>query len=121
MGKKLSFGVEPNMREVPPGEQATLKLANFKKWDLKETEYGTKFCIPITLFSHPSYESIPSKGMECNWISKSVVAESLFNWIFIDGMPGAGQKTFDYDLDKELTHKWKLTRHETGGYNIEQI
>ena len=62
MVQKLSFGVEPNMREVPPGESATLKLANWDKWEIKETEYGTKFCIPVILFSHPSYESIPSKG-----------------------------------------------------------
>ena len=121
MVQKLSFGVEPNMREVPPGETATLKLANWTEWELKDTEYGVKFCIPITLFSHPSYESIPSSGMKCNWVSKSVAAESFFNWVFIDGMPGAGVKTFDFDLEKEFKAKWKLTRLETGGYRIEQL
>ena len=121
MGKKLSFGVEPNMSEVPPGEQATLKLANYTTWELKDTEYGLKYCIPITLFSHPSHESIPSKGMKCNWVSKSIAAARLFDWIFTNGQPDEGVKTFEYDLDKELTHKWKLTRHETGGYSVEQI
>ena len=118
MVQKLSFGVEPNMREVPPGESATLKLANWDKWEIKETEYGTKFCIPVILFSHPSYESIPSKGMECNWISKSVAAKFLFSWIFDDDM---NIKEFDFDLEKEFKVKWKLTRLETGGYRIEQL
>ena len=36
----IKFGVEPNMREVPPGETATIKLASFAKWEIKETEYG---------------------------------------------------------------------------------
>ena len=30
-------------------------------------------------------------------------------------------KTFDFDIDKELNAKWKLIRHETGGYAIEQL
>lgn len=121
MVRKLSFGVEPNMREVPPGESATLKLANWSKWEMKETEYGTKYCIPITLFSHPSYESIPSKGIECNWISKSVAAKLMFEWLFKEGEPQEGMHTFEFDLEKEFTKKWKLNRLETGGYNIEQL
>ena len=121
MVQKLSFGVEPNMREVPPGETATIKLAHFSEWTLKDTEWGVKYSIPITLFSHPSYDNIPSKGIKCNWVSKSVASESLFNWLFIDGMPGAGVKTFDFDIEKEFKAKWKLIRHETGGYGIEQL
>jgi hypothetical protein len=117
----IKFGVEPNMREVPPGETATIKLAHFSEWELKDTEYGVKFCIPITLFSHPSYDDIPSKGIKCNWMSKATVAEQLFNWIFIDGMPGAGEKTFDFDIEKEFNAKWKLIRHETKGYALEQL
>jgi hypothetical protein len=120
MVRKLSFGVEPNMREVPPGETATLKLANWSEWELKETEYGVKYCIPIILFSHPSYESIPSKGMKCDWLSKSIAAKSFFDWIFEDGLPDH-PKTFDFDIDKELQSKWKLSRLETGGYRIEQL
>jgi hypothetical protein len=124
MGKKLSFGVEPNMREVPPGESATMKLANWNKWEIKETEYGNKYCIPITLFSHPSYESIPSKGIECNWLSKSIAAKSLFDWIFVDLGEGSYElepKEFDFDLEKEFKVKWKITRLETGGYRVEQL
>ena len=116
----IKFGVEPNMREVPPGETATIKLASFTKWEIKETEYGVKYCIPITLFSHPSYDSIPSKGLSMDWVSKSKAAESLFDWMFEDGLPEQ-PKTFDFDIDKELSAKWKLIRHETGGYAIEQL
>tara|TARA_R100000773_G_C4188457_1_gene95270 strand:- start:282 stop:641 length:360 start_codon:yes stop_codon:yes gene_type:complete len=116
----IKFGVEPNMSEVPPGQTATIALANFSKWELKETDYGVKFCIPITLFSHPSYDSIPSKGMKCNWVSKSTASKALFDWVFEEGDPEQ-PKTFDFDLEKEFKKKWKLTRHETGGYSIEQL
>ena len=116
----IKFGVEPNMREVPPGETATIKLASFAKWEIKETEYGDKYCIPVILFSHPSYDSIPSKGLSMDWVSKSIAAKSLFNWVFEDGLP-EHPKTFDFDIEKEFTAKWKLTRLETGGYRIEQL
>ena len=117
----IKFGVEPNMREVPPGQTATIKLANFTKWEIKETDYGMKYSIPITIFSHPSYDDIPSSGMECNWVSKSIASKSLFEWIFIEGDPQAGPNEFDFDLEKEFKKKWKLSRHETGGYGIEQL
>ena len=116
----IKFGVEPNMSQVPPGETATIKLASIDKWELKETEYGTKYSIPIILFSHSSYDSIPSKGMNCNWVSKSSACKALFEWVFEDGLP-EHPKTFDFDLEKELNKKWKLTRHETGGYSVEQL
>ena len=117
----IKFGVEPNMREVPPGETATIKLAKWTEWEIKETEYGMKYCIPVTLFSHPSYDSIPSKGLKCNWVSKSVVAKSLFAWIFKDAEPSEGVNEFDFAIEKEFDAKWKLIRHDTGGYAIEQL
>ena len=80
-----------------------------------------KYSIPITIFSHPSYDDIPSSGMECNWVSKSIASKSLFEWIFIEGDPEAGPNEFDFDLEKEFKKKWKLSRHETGGYGIEQL
>ena len=116
----IKFGVEPNMREVPPGETATIKLAHFSEWKIKDTEWGPKYTIPITLFSHPSYDNIPSKGIKCNWQSKAVAAELLFDWVFEDGLP-EHPKTFDFDIEKEFKAKWKLTRHETQGYAIEQL
>jgi len=117
----IKFGVEPNMREVPPGETATIKLAKWTEWGIKETEYGNKYCIPITLFSHPSYESIPSKGLNMDWVSKSVAAKALFEWMFVEGEPDEGVHIFDFPIEKEFNKKWKLIRHETGGYAIEQL
>ena len=121
----IKFGVEPNMREVPPGEHAVLQLQHFNTWTIKETEYGEKFCIPIILFSHPSYESIPSKGMKVDWLSKSRASQDIFFWIYDKARYNSDGElqvnTFDFDLEKELKKKWKLTRHDTGGYGIEQL
>lgn len=114
----IKFGVEPNMREVPPGEHAVIKLGKINEWKTVETEWGQKYSFPITVFSHPSYESIPSSGLECNWVSKSVAALHLYAWIYqTDGEI----RTFDFDLEKELKKKWKIVRHETGGYALEQL
>ena len=118
--KKLVFGANPAMREVPTGQHAVIKFGKFVEWKTIETEWGQKYSFPIPLFSHPSYESIPSKGIKCNWLSKSVAAKSFFNWIFEDGLP-ENPKTFDFDIGKEFESKWKLTRLETGGYRIEQL
>ena len=38
MTKKLSFGVEPTMREVPPGQFAVIKFGKFSDWKIVETE-----------------------------------------------------------------------------------
>ena len=113
----IKFGVEPNMREVPPGEHAVMQLGEISDWKTVETEWGQKYSFPITLFSHPSYESIPKKGLKMQWESKSVSALNLFAWVYqTDGEI----RTFDFDLEKEVYCKWKLTRHETGGYALEQ-
>ena len=64
MEKKLSFGVEPTMREVPAGQSAEFKLGKVSEWKLVETEWGNKYEFPIVLLSHPSYESISKKGIE---------------------------------------------------------
>jgi hypothetical protein len=115
----IKFGVEPNMREVPPGEHAVIKLGKISEWKLVETEWGEKISFPVTVFSHPSYESLPKKGIECNWVSKSVAAKHLYCWIYNED----GEiRTFDFDLEKETYGaKWKLSRHDTGGYAIEQL
>lgn len=115
----IKFGVEPNMREVPPGEHAVIKLGKISEWKLVETEWGEKISFPVIVFSHPSYESISKKGIECNWVSKSVAAKHLYCWIYKED----GEiRTFDFDLEKETYGaKWKLCRHDTGGYSIEQL
>jgi hypothetical protein len=117
MAKKLSFGVEPTMREVPPGQHAVIKFGKFSDWKIVETEkYGEKFSFPITLLEHPSYESIPKAGIEMKWESKSNAADTLYHYIhLVDGEV----KTFDWDVEKEFG-LWKLHRFETGGYQLEQ-
>jgi len=123
MTTKLEFGSEPNMSEVPLGQHAVLSLQPFDKWSIKETEYGPKCCIPIVLHSHPSYDSIPSKGMQCDWVSKSKAIEGIFYYIYEEGamVDDLKVKTFDFDVQTVLNGKWKLTRFETGAYKAKQI
>ena len=52
-----------------------------------------------------------------NWESKSVAAQSLWNWIYTKGEIN----TFDFDIEKEVYCKWKLSRHESGGYFLDQL
>ena len=118
MSTKISFGSEPNMREVPLGEHAVFKLQPFDTWSIKDTEYGEKYCLPVILFTHPSYDSIPSKGMKVDWYSKSKAAHDVFYWIYDELLK---VKTFDFDIEKEIGKKWKLTRFETGAYKVEQL
>ena len=76
-----------------------------------ETEWGEKCSFHVTLFSHPSYESIPKEGIETIWESKSQCAEQLLL---------AASQGLD-DLSKALKDNWKLIRSEEGTYFIEQI
>ena len=119
MAKKLSFGVEPTMREVPPSQHAVIKLGKFNDWEIVETEkYGEKYSFPITLLEHPSYESIPKAGIQMKWESKSNAAETLYHYIH---ELGGDMKVFDWDVEKEFGTTWKLHRFETGGYQLEQV
>jgi hypothetical protein len=110
MGKeKFSFGSTSRMREVPPGQYAEISFTG--KMESVETEWGEKCSFHVTLFSHPSYESIPKAGIETIWESKSQCAEQLLT---------AASQGLD-DLTKALKEKWKLIRSEEGTYFIEQI
>ena len=108
----IKFGVEPNMREVPPGETATIKLANWSKWEIKETDYGMKYCIPVTLLSHPSYDSIPKEGLKSTWTSKSKAAENLLVAL------NSGIKELTKAFEEE---KWELIRSPEGVYFLQQL
>ena len=124
MGEPLTFGVEPNMREVPPGKSATFNVGKVEDWKVIETEWGEKYSFPITLLSHPSYDSIPKKGIEMKWQSKSKSAEGLFFWMYNDIDPNNDSleyvmKVFDHDMSKELNSKMILHRFETGTYMLE--
>jgi len=103
--KKLTFGANPAMREVPTSQHALISIGkDFSEWKTIDTEWGQKFSFPITLFSHPSYESIPSKGMTMTWESKSVAALNLFAYMYqTDGEI----RTFDWDVNTMFVGKWK--------------
>jgi hypothetical protein len=118
MGEPLTFGVEPNMREVPPGQHATFKVGKVEDWNYLETEWGMKYSFPIVLLSHPSYDSIPRKGIEMKWQSKSKSAEGLFWWMYEEGEDGPVMKIFDHDMSKELDAVMELHRFETGTYSL---
>jgi hypothetical protein len=107
--ESFGFGSKPCMKEVPPGIAATFTFRGDPK--LVETEYGEKYSFPITLISHPSYDTFPIK---IEWQSKCQSAKQLFN----------GLKDKDYSLHKELKKHyresaWTLTRFDTGAYWLE--
>ena len=106
---KFSFGSASRMKEVPVGQHAELKFSG--KMVQIETEWGEKCSFEVTLFKHPSYESIPKAGIETVWESKSVCATQLLM---------AASQGLD-DLTKALKEKWKLIRSEEGTYFIEQL
>ena len=119
MGKNLTFGAEPNMREVPPGQFAKLKLGSVEEWSIQDTEWGDKYTFPITLLSHPSYESIPKKGLQMNWQSKSGAAHGLFDWMYTQNDDGEYiMKVFDHDMSDELNAMVILDRTESGAYKV---
>ena len=108
-GNKFSFGSASRMKEVPAGEYAELKFSG--KMENIETEWGEKCSFEVTLFSHPSYESIPKEGLETLWESKSSCATQLMS-AASEGLP---------DLTKALKEKWKLIRTPEGTYFLEQL
>ncbi len=112
MGKEhFSFGTEPRMRAVPEGTIAELKFSGLIT--TIESEWGEKYSFEITLFSHPSYESIPKEGIKTNWESKSKLAEQLFNAT----SPEAIEK--NPTLAKAIKNdRWELSRSEEGTYFI---
>ena len=106
---KFTFGSASRMREVPPGKHAEISFSG--KMKAIETEWGEKCSFEVTLFSHPSYDSIPKSGIETVWESKSVCATQLLT---------AASQGLD-DLTKALKEKWKLIRSEEGVYFLEQL
>ena len=108
-GDKFSFGSTSHMKEVPTGEHAELTFSG--KMQLVETDWGEKCSFEVTLFSHPSYESIPKEGLETVWESKSSCATQL--------MAAASEGMSN--LTKALKEKWKLIRTPEGTYFLEQL
>tara|TARA_Y100001963_G_scaffold41075_1_gene57587 strand:+ start:131 stop:463 length:333 start_codon:yes stop_codon:yes gene_type:complete len=106
---KFTFGSTSVMREVPPGQSAVISFTG--KMENVETEWGDKCSFEVTLYSHPSYDSIPKEGIESIWQSKSQCATQLLN---------AASQGID-DLTKALKEKWELIRSEEGTYFIQQL
>ena len=107
---KFTFGSTSRMREVPPGQHAELTFSGIM--EQIETEWGEKCSFEVTLFKHPSYESIPKTGIDTIWQSKSSCAEQLLK-AASQGIPF---------LSKALKQeKWKLIRTEEGTYFLEQL
>jgi len=126
MVEKISFGVEPNMSEVPPGQYALMKLGDFAEWKVVDTEWGDKYSFPIILVEHPSYPSISKEGLSIHWESKCIAAKRLFRWIYNELADEGKERdrtigTFDFDIDKEIKGNWKLIRSDTGSYLIEKL
>ena len=107
--EKFSFGSEPNMREVPLSEAATLKFNGKPK--MVETEWGEKYSFPITLLSHPSYDTLP---INCNWESKCMVAKEIWNEYNKKDRKAPFVAAYD-------NSEWKLTRFDNGAYWIDQL
>ena len=109
MGNNFSFGAPSRMREVPLGQYAELSFSG--TMSVVDTEWGEKYSFEVTLFSHPSYESISKAGIETVWETKSVCGKELFTAASEGNMP---------ELTKALKGQWKLIRSEEGTYFVEQ-
>jgi len=107
----FGFGSKPCMKEVPPGAEAVFTFRGDPK--LVETEYGEKYSFPITLISHPSYDTLP---LNMDWQSKCQSAKQLFTML--------GERDLDIwePLCKAYKNKsWQLTRFDTGAYWIDAL
>ena len=58
---KFTFGSTSVMREVPPGSHAVISFTG--KMSAVDTEWGEKCSFDLTLYLHPSYESISKDGI----------------------------------------------------------
>ena len=105
----FGFGSKPCMKEVPPGANAVFTFRGDPK--LVETDYGEKYSFPITLISHPSYDTLPLK---MDWQSKCQSAKQLFT--------GLNDPSYSLSAKLQKHYKdtsWQLTRFDTGAYWLE--
>jgi len=109
--ESFGFGTKPCMKEVPAGQHATFTFRGDPKE--VETEYGMKYSFPITLLSHPSYDTLP---LDMDWQSKCQSAKQLFTMLL--------ERDLDLweSLCKAYKNKtWQLTRFDTGAYWIDAL
>ena len=120
--KSFGFGSKPCMKEVPPGQHATFTFRGDP--ELVETDYGEKFSFPITLISHPSYETLPLK---MDWQSKCQSAKQLYKGMehandLATQLPAKDSIEFHEKLEKHYNKStWRLDRFDTGAYWLEVV
>jgi len=112
----FGFGSKPCMKEVPPGATAVFSFRGDP--ELVETDYGEKYSFPITLISHPSYDTLP---LDMDWQSKCQSAKQVYEGLNGSGLgTGVVGKDFERKLKKHYEESvWVLTRFDTGAYWLE--
>jgi len=116
----FGFGSKPCMKEVPPGQYAVFSFRG--EPTLVETEYGEKYSFPITLISHPSYETLP---LDMDWQSKCQSAKQVYRGIvehntIENQLPAKDSLDFQKKLKKHYEDStWRLDRFDTGAYWLE--
>lgn len=108
----FGYGNKPTMKEVPAGTEAIFSFNGEPK--TTETQWGTKFSFPITLYSHDSYPLLEDGPMNMDWESKSQCAASLYEDL-INGTELSWHKEL---LKFYKKNKWQLTRYDNGAYYI---
>ena len=108
--ESFGFGSKPCMKEVPAGEYAVF---SFRGDGVKvETDYGEKYSFPITLVSHPSYDTLP---LEMDWQSKCQSAKQIYTIL-----NQVDTSEFQTNVTKHYKKgNWVLTRFDTGAYWLE--
>jgi len=107
----FGFGSKPCMKEVPPGATAVFSFRGDP--ELVETEYGEKYSFPITLLSHPSYDTLP---LDMDWQSKCQSAKQVYTGL---NESPTGDKWFTQLRKHYNEGNWVLTRFDTGAYWLE--
>jgi len=116
----FGFGSKPCMKEVPPGQYAVFSFRG--EPTLVETEYGEKYSFPITLISHPSYETLP---LDMDWQSKCQSAKQVYRGLvehntIENQLPAKDSLDFQKKLKKHYEDStWRLDRFDTGAYWLE--
>ena len=111
----FGFGTKPCMKEVPPGAKAVFTFRGDPK--LVETEYGEKYSFPITLISHPSYDTLPLK---MDWQSKCQSAKQVYIGLTTTMDDSKQSEEYHKKLKKHYNDStWRLDRFDTGAYWLE--
>jgi hypothetical protein len=98
------------MKEVPAGATAVFTFRGLP--ELVETDYGEKYSFPITLISHPSYDTLP---LDMDWQSKCQSAKQIWNILNSVDTSDFNKRAIKHYKESS----WILTRFDTGAYWLE--